>query len=340
MTNNSSKRKLKDNVFLILKGIAMGAANKVPGVSGGIVAFVAGFYEELIHALKHFNGKAVKLLISGRFKSFWNYINGSFLFFLFSGTIISYFSVSLLLDIWLTHHEKQVWGLFLGMIIASLFYITNQVKQWNRKTLTVSLLGLIVGVIISTAKPIAENDTLLFVFFCGIISVSGMTLPGLSGSFLLLVLGNYNLLLVDSVNNLLEILKKIILSDFSFLTDIEQMKLLKILVIFTLGSIVGLILFSNILSYFLKKYHQTSIATIIGFIAGSARIVWPWKKINYPSNPSGEFILNEVGNPEIYHYFYYLPDIKTTQNWIIIGYILLGAGIIILLETYGKRSKK
>lgn len=339
MKKNASKRSVKDAILLIFKGIAMGAANKVPGVSGGIVAFVAGFYEELIYSLQHFNGKALNLFFNGRFKSFWNYINGSFLSLLFGGSIISYFSISLLLDYWITHYEKNVWGVFLGMVLASLFYITNQVKQWHRKTVLSAFLGLSFGIFISTIKPIAENDGLVFIFFCGIISVSGMTFPGLSGSFLLLVLGNYNLLLVDSVNNLYIILKNTAYWNFSYLDNIEQMRLLKILFVFTFGSIVGLVLFSNILSYLLKKYNQISIATIIGFIAGSARIIWPWKNIKYKTDASGELILNSIGNPEIQNYSFYLPDFAMGQTWIIVSFIILGMGIVILLEIYGKSTE-
>lgn len=195
-----STRKFTDKIFLILKGLGMGAANKVPGVSGGVVAFVAGFYEEFIYSLQKINGKAFKLLINGRYKSFFNYINSRFLGLLFLGMIISYFSVSKVLDYLIEHYELYVWSVFFGMIIGSIYYINKDFKEWNYKTSTSLVIGIILGLSISFLNPAKENDNLWFVFFCGIISVSGMTLPGFSGSFILILLGNYVLLLVDSVN--------------------------------------------------------------------------------------------------------------------------------------------
>ena len=192
-----STRTFKDKIFLILKGLGMGAANKVPGVSGGVVAFVAGFYEEFIYSLQKVNGKAFKLLINGRFKSFFQYINGRFLSLLFLGMVVSYFSVSKILDYLITHYELYVWSVFFGMIVGSIYYISKDFKDWNYKTYISLVIGIVLGLGISFLDPATENDNLLFVFFCGIISVSGMTLPGFSGSFILILLGNYVFLLVD-----------------------------------------------------------------------------------------------------------------------------------------------
>ncbi|MEO1033637.1 MAG: DUF368 domain-containing protein, partial [Bacteroidota bacterium] len=197
-----STRRLKDRIFLVIKGLAMGAANKVPGVSGGVVAFVAGFYEEFIYSLQRVNKTAFKLLFNGRFKSFYQYINGKFLGLLFLGMVVSYFSVSKILDYLIVHYELYVWSAFFGMILGSIYYINKDFKAWNRATIITLVIGTTIGVSISFLDPATENDNLWFVFFCGIISVSGMTLPGFSGSFILILLGNYVLLLVDSVNAL------------------------------------------------------------------------------------------------------------------------------------------
>ena len=169
----------------------MGAANKVPGVSGGIVAFVAGFYEELIYSFQKINLKAFTILIRRGWSPFYQYTNGRFLVLLFLGVLISYFSVSLILDYLIKNFEMQVLGVFFGMILASLYFIYFQLEKWNFKTFLFFLIGLSIGIVIMLSKPSSENDDLMFVLFCGIISVSGMTLPGLSGSFLLLLLGNY-----------------------------------------------------------------------------------------------------------------------------------------------------
>jgi len=178
----------KDKLFLVLKGLAMGAANKVPGVSGGVVAFVAGFYEEFIYSLQRVNGTAFKLLISGRFKSFFRYINGRFLSLLFLGMLVSYFSVSKILDYFIEHYELYVWSIFFGMILGSIYYISKDFKDWKFNTYLAIIIGAAIGISISFLDPAMQNDNLWFVFICGIISVSGMTLPGFSGSFILILL--------------------------------------------------------------------------------------------------------------------------------------------------------
>ena len=200
MSMQQPTRTFTDKLLLVLKGLAMGAANKVPGVSGGVVAFVAGFYEEFIYSLQKFNFKAFKLFFNFRFKSFWQYINGNFIGLLIFGMLISYFSVSKVLDYYLVKQEIFVWSLFFGLIIGSLISIVKSYNSWTIKNGLWMFLGISVGIIISILKPATQNDNLFFVFFCGIIGVSGMTLPGLSGSFILMLIGNYVLLLVDAVN--------------------------------------------------------------------------------------------------------------------------------------------
>ncbi len=230
-----STRTFSDKFFLVIKGLGMGAANKVPGVSGGVVAFVAGFYEEFIYSLRHFNKNAFKLFINGRFKSFYRYVNGRFLSLLFVGMIVSYFSVSKILDYFLTHFELYVWSTFFGMILGSIYYIHKGFKDWNYRSVTALIIGVSVGIGISFLNPAKENDNLFFVFFCGIISVSGMTLPGFSGSFILILLGNYVLLLVDSVNALYDTFAEVISGDFSFIKKCGSQTIIESIGRFYLG---------------------------------------------------------------------------------------------------------
>ena len=185
------------------------------------------------------------------------------------------------------------------------------------------------------SKPSVENDGILFVLFCGIISVSGMTLPGLSGSFLLLLLGNYNLLLVDAVNAIYFTLTDVVQLNFEFTDDHSRVKLLQLAGVFTFGSITGLIIFSNVLSFVLNKFKHVTLATIIGFIAGSLGVIWPWRNEVYVENKSGEVLFNSVGNPVIHYYDYYLPDLLNTSFWFITLFIILGILIVSLLEKYG-----
>ncbi|TYA53868.1 DUF368 domain-containing protein [Formosa maritima] len=332
-------RTFTDKLFLILKGLGMGAANKVPGISGGVVAFVAGFYEEFIYSLQKINTKAFKLLINGRFKSFYQYINGRFLGLLVLGMVVSYFSVSKILDYLIDHFELYVWSVFFGMIIGSIYYISKDFKDWNYRTYFALIIGIILGVGISFLDPATENDNLIFVFFCGIISVSGMTLPGFSGSFILILLGNYVLLLVDSVNALYDTFAEILTGDFSFVSNSERIRMLKVLAVFTIGSMVGLVTFSHILNYILKHYKNITIATIIGFIVGSLGVVWPWKKTIFKTNLEGILILDSSGGKVVENYTRYIPDFNN-QTYYAIGFIIVGILIVLALEIYGQKTRK
>ena len=328
-----------DKIFLIIKGLAMGAANKVPGVSGGVVAFVAGFYEEFIYSLQKINGIAFKLLINGRFKSFFNYINGRFLCLLMFGMLVSYFSVSKILDYFIEHYELYVWSVFFGMIIGSVYYISKDFKDWKSTTYLALIVGVAIGLSISFLDPAKENDNLFFVFLCGIISVSGMTLPGFSGSFILILLGNYVLLLVDSVNALYDTFAEIFTGNFSFTENVERMRMLKVLAVFTLGSGVGLVTFSHLINYLLKHYKSVTVSVIMGFIVGSLGVVWPWKKTIYRTNTDGTQLLDSAGQKVIENYQRFIPEFNT-QTYIAIAYILLGILIVLALDWYGQYNRK
>jgi len=332
-------RTLFDKTFLVIKGLAMGAANKVPGVSGGLVAFVAGFYEEFIYSLQKVNSKAFKLIINGRFNSFFRYINGRFLGLLIFGMVVSYFSVSKILDYLIQNYELYVWCTFFGMIVGSVYYISKDFKDWNLKTYVALLSGIVVGVGISFLDPAKENDNLWFVFFCGIISVSGMTLPGFSGSFILILLGNYVLLLVDSVNALFDTLYQIIHGDFSFIHNEARIRMLKVLGVFTLGSLTGLVSFSHVLTYVLKHYKNITISLLTGFIIGSLGVVWPWKKTIYKTAEDGSFLLDSVGSKVIQNYQRFFPKIDN-HALVGTGFIVLGFVIILILEWYGQKTRK
>jgi len=333
-----NERNIKQKILIILNGIIMGTANKIPGISGGIVAVVIGFYEEFIFSLEKLNIKAIKYLLNKNFKKFWYYTNGEFLALLFFGIIISFFSISLILDILLNFYEKNVWAVFFGMILSSLIIIIHKVKKWSLKTLVNLFFGFVFGLFISFSNPLIENDNLIFIFFCGIISISGMTLPGLSGSFLLLILGNYNLLLVDSVNVLFYSIINTLKFNFDFIQNKENIQMLKILFVFVIGCIVGIIGFSKILAYFLRKHYNRTMALIIGFISGTLPIVWPWKKIIYFLDSEGNPIINEIGEIEIKNYLYFFPEINSFSNLYTLLFIISGFIIIQLLEYYGRKK--
>ena len=331
------ERSFSDNVWLVLKGLAMGAANKVPGVSGGIVAFVAGFYEEFIYSLQKINRKAFALLLKRGFSVFIRYINGKFLGRLILGMIISYFSVSKILDYLIVHYELYVWSAFFGMIVGSIYYISKDFGVWKKTHIAYLLVGIISGIAISFLEPAKENSNLIFVFFCGIIGVSGMTLPGLSGSFILVLLGNYVLLLVDSVNALFDTIADLFSGNFSFIHDATRIQLLKVLATFSLGSLTGLITLSHFLGFLLKKHKKITYALIIGFITGSLGVVWPWKRKKFAYNTDGTLSLDANGREVIVDYDRYFPSEFSYETIWVICFSIVGILIVISLDWYKKK---
>lgn len=271
-----AKRSLSDYSLLILKGIAMGIANKIPGVSGGIVAVVTGFYEELIFSFQRLNFKAISLLFKGRFRTFWQYVNGSFLIALFLGVILSYFTLSLLLDAVLTAYPLNVWALFFGLVLASALILYRDLKNWNRKNILLGMIGLAVGVGLSVLSPSAENNNLLYIFLCGYLSIIGMTIPGLSGSFLLILMGNYSLLLVDSVNAL----GRYIISTFSTIELLPNDETYVLMfAVFLTGSLIGISSLSALIHKIQQRAKDELQAVLIGFVFGSLFILWPPNRI-------------------------------------------------------------
>lgn len=316
----------------------MGTANKVPGVSGGAVAFVLGFYEELIYTFQKINGKALKLLVNGRFKSLAAYLNLSFLFWVMGGSLFSYFSLSVVLDYFLQTYELYVWSLFFGMIIGSVYYIGKRFAAWTYQNTVVALLGLCIGLALSFLPPAKENSNLWFVFLCGIIGVSGMTFPGLSGSFLLILLGNYVLLLVDSVNVIFDVTANLLSGKFEVLQDPENRRYIKIALTFFLGSFVGLVAISHLLTYVMKRWNHLVTALIIGFITGSLGMVWPWKKKVFVLR-DGRVLTDSQNNPVLEGYQRFLPDFELSTTWFSLLCIGLGSILVVGIDFFEHKKK-
>ncbi len=303
----------------------MGAVNKIPGVSGGTVAFITGIYEELIDSITKINFSSFKKLFKEGFISFYNEINGKFLFTVFGGLIASFFSVSLLLDLIIEKYELYIYGLFFGMIVGSFYVIYNKLEKLTFRTSTALIIGFIVGLIISFADKINLGSSELIIFISGVIAISGMILPGLSGSYLLLLMGNYTLIMVDSVNSLYFSIVDLFKFDFNFIYDDERVYLLKVLFLFTTGSIFGLIFLSNILGSLFKKHKSITIALIVGFIAGSLRGVWPWKIKSQE--------LEEVDKIAIY-----IPEVNNDSSLLAVVYIIIGILFVVLLERFANKN--
>ena len=303
----------------------MGAVNKIPGVSGGTVAFITGVYEELIDSISKINFNSFKKLFKEGFISFYNEINGKFLFTVFGGLILSFFSVSLLLDLLIEKYELYIYGLFFGMIIGSFYVIYNKLEKLTFRTSIALIIGFIVGMIISFADKVNLGNSELIIFISGIIAISGMIIPGLSGSYLLLLMGNYTLIMVDSVNSLYFSIVDLFKLDFNFIYDDERVYLLKVLFLFTTGSILGLIFLSNILGSLLKKHKSTTLAVIVGFIAGSLRGVWPWKIKSQE--------LEEIDKIAVY-----IPEVNNDNSLLAVVYIIIGILFVVLLEKFANKN--
>ena len=303
----------------------MGAVNKIPGVSGGTVAFITGIYEELIDSITKINFSSLKKLFKEGFISFYNEINGKFLFTVFGGLIASFFSVSLLLDLLIEKYELYIFGLFFGMIVGSFYVIYNKLEKLTFRTSIALIIGFMFGMTISFADKINLGSSELIIFFSGVIAISGMILPGLSGSYLLLLMGNYTLIMVDSVNSLYFSIVDLFKFDFNFIYDDERVYLLKVLFLFTTGSILGLIFLSNLLGSLLKKHKSITIAVIVGFIAGSLRGVWPWK-------------IKSQGLEEIDKIAIYIPEVNNDSSLIAVVYIIIGILFVVLLESFANKN--
>ena len=241
---------------LTLKGIAMGAADVVPGVSGGTIAFISGIYEELLNSLKSFNGTAVKKLFKEGFGAFWQHINGWFLLFLVAGIGISILSLSKLILYLLENYPNLIWSFFFGLVVASAVFVAGTIKKWSWDVILAAIIGTGIAYYVTVATPSQTPENYGFIFITGAIAICAMILPGISGSFILLLMGKYEFIL-NSLNN---------------------MKF-DIILTFIAGCFLGLIGFSHVLSFMLKKYHNATVALLTGFMFGSLNKVWPWKEV-------------------------------------------------------------
>lgn len=254
-------KRLSDYLFVTVKGICMGAADVIPGVSGGTIAFMTGIYEELVGSINSINGEAVKLLFSGKFKAFWKHINGNFLLSLVAGILISILSLAKLMTYLLTNHPIQTWAFFFGLIVASSIFILKGISGWKFKDIVMLILGIIIGVVVCTLTPTQTPDGLWFIFICGAIAICAMILPGISGSFILLILGKYEYMLGT--------ITKITSGDGRLLD-------FAVILIFVAGALIGILAFSRFLHWLLARYHRATLLVLAGFIIGSLVKVWPW----------------------------------------------------------------
>ena len=247
--------KKRNYLLLILRGCAMGAADVVPGVSGGTIAFITGIYEELIDSIKSIDLHALKLLFTLKMGDFWKKINGSFLLSVVLGIAISIFSLAKLMTWLLENHPIYIWSFFFGLIIASSVLVAKEIKQWNVFTVIALIAGACAAYTITVMTPAETPNTWWFIILSGAIAICAMILPGISGAFILLLMGKYSYIL-GAVSNLN----------------------IGVLLLFIVGAIAGIISFSHVLSWLLKNYHTLTVSLLTGFMIGSLNKVWPWKE--------------------------------------------------------------
>jgi len=248
-------------IVTAIKGACMGAADVIPGVSGGTIAFIMGIYDEFVGSLASINMEAVKLLFSGKFKAFWKHINGSFLLSLVIGIGISVVALAGIMQYLLANKPIQTWAFFFGLIVASSIFIIRGISGWKLREVLFLIFGVILGVTICTLSPTQTPDGLWFIFLSGAIAICAMILPGISGSFILLILGKYQYIMG-------------VISDLVSGVNIGQ----NILIIGALGigAVIGILSFSKLLHWLLARWQKETMIVLAGFIIGSLVKVWPW----------------------------------------------------------------
>lgn len=254
-------RRLKDYITIGVKGACMGAADVIPGVSGGTIAFIMGIYDEFVGSIASINAEAVKLLFSGKIREFWKHINGNFLVSIVAGIGLSVIALAGLMQMLLSEHPIQTWAFFFGLIVASSIFILRGISGWKVREGLFLVMGVILGVVVCTLSPTQTPDDLWFIFLSGSIAICAMILPGISGSFILLILGKYQYIM-GVISGLV--------------SGVDVGKNILILGIFLIGACVGILAFSKFLHWLLARWNKETLIVLAGFIIGSLVKVWPW----------------------------------------------------------------
>ncbi|VGO12242.1 hypothetical protein PDESU_00793 [Pontiella desulfatans] len=300
-----------DYISNMLKGALMGAANVIPGVSGGTMALLTGIFEKLINTIKSFDTKAIKLGCTFKFKELFEHIDIKFLSAIGIGVVASILSVARLLEYLFESHALYVWSFFFGLILASVYFVGLRIGKRSGSVVALFILGTAVAAALAFLEPAEQNASIPYLLICGAVAMCSMILPGLSGSYVLLLMGNYQLVMIDAINN------------FDF----------KVLIPVGIGAVGGLVVFARLLSWIFKKFHDQTIALLTGFIFGSLAILWPWKTPDIKTFQDGDAIKEKVVG-----YFYQLPELNA-ETGIAIAIMLAGIVIIALVETMAGKLK-
>ena len=306
---------MREHIANFLKGFAMGVANVIPGVSGGTIALLTGIFERLINALKSFDVEAVRLLLKFKFREFAQHVDFGFLLSVFVGVGVSIISVAKLLEFLFQSYPVYVWSFFFGLILVSVWFVGKSIGKIDVAAAVSFVVGAAVAFGLSVMNPATENTAFWYLIICGAVAVCSMILPGLSGSFVLILMGNYQLIMIYAV------------SHFD----------MKIIVPVAVGVVVGLLAFSHFLSWLLSRYARQTMAVLTGFIFGSLGTIWPWKNPVYLMQDGAEVLKN--GKPIIQSYEMYFPQEFSAE--VAIAIVLMAAGMAALwaLERSSEKAK-
>lgn len=291
---------MKEYIVYFVKGAAVGVANIIPGVSGGTIALITGIFERLIHAIKSFNLNAFRLILKGEWKSFVSQTDLYFLVALFSGVIVAIVLLARIFDFLFQSYPVYIWSFFFGLILASVYFVGKTVERWRISVYISFIIGTAAALMFTFLTPATENSSFLYLVLCGVVAVCSMILPGLSGSFVLILLGNYQLVAIDAINT----------RDVGILFPV------------LLGAVGGLIAFSHLLSWVFKRYKDQTISLLTGFILGSLGVIWPWK------NPIEQVFGEKV---KVIGYDYFLPQLNT-EFFVAICIMIFGIASIWWME--------
>jgi len=285
---------MKEYLIYFIKGVAVGVANIIPGVSGGTIALITGIFERLINAIKSFDLKAARLLFKGDWKSFATQTDLYFLIALFTGVVVAIVSLARIFDFLFHSYPVFIWAFFFGLILASVYFVGKTVERWRVSVYIAFAVGTVIALMFTFMTPATENSNFLYLVLCGVVAVCSMILPGLSGSFVLILMGNYQLVAIQAINN----------RDIGILLPV------------LIGAVGGLIAFSHLLSWVFKRYKDQTIALLTGFILGSLGVIWPWKTA----------IEQTFGDKvKVIGYDYFLPQMNSE---FFIAVVIMIAGIV------------
>ena len=311
---------MREFIANMFKGIVIGAANIIPGLSGSTLALILGLYEKIIIILTKVDFQLFHLIKGLKFKAIQTHISLNFILPIMIGIIISFISLAHLLQYLFNHFETYTWSYFFGIILASVFYVSKYTARWRKIEILYFILGLIISLTLFFLDPnMQENRNLFFVFICGVIGVTGMLIPGLSGSYLLVLLGNYKLLISDTLHYL---------TQPAYYKTEEFYMYLNLFITFLIGHVCGLLLFSRLIKWLITNYKDQTFAILTGFITGSLLLIWPWKKSS---------VINESSLSLLQQLSY--PDFNSINDLYAILIILLGCITIIILEKIANNYK-